>query len=231
MAARTKLQRRNARAVALAVLAICAFASGSAATEPSPDASELLHGLQAWLDDAGSLTGRFEQSRISGAIGEGLTESGQIWIRRPGKSRWDYTDPEIKVAILNGTKTLFYQAEEQQMIRADLADGGGLLAALLAGDDSLEKHFLAERIVRPDLEDGRGWFLRLIPREKVENFEEITIFLGRKHQLRAVEVLDATGNRILYRFPDLKRNRRVSDAIFEFSPPPGTDILENVPSD
>jgi outer membrane lipoprotein carrier protein len=122
-------------------------------------------------------------------------------------------------------------AEERQMYLADLTDGGGLLASLLAGEDSLTEHFRAERIARPDLEDGRGWFLRLIPREKVENFEEITLFLGRKHQLRAVEVLDATGNRILYRFPDLKRNRRVPDSIFEFSPPPGTDILENMPSD
>lgn len=215
----------------MAALLTLSLTTPPAATQPSPDASELLQGLQTWLDDAGSLTGRFEQSLVSGAFGEGLSESGRIWIRRPGKIRWDYTDPEIKVAILNGTKTLFYQAEEQQMIRADLADGGGLLATLLAGEDSLEEHFLAERIARPDLEDGRGWFLRLIPLAKVENFEEITIFLGRKHQLRAVEVLDATGNRILYRFPDLKRNRRVPDSIFEFLPPPGTDILENLPSD
>jgi outer membrane lipoprotein carrier protein len=215
----------------MAALLTLSLTTPPAAAQTSPDGSELLQGLQVWLDNAGSLSGRFEQSMVSGAFGEGLAESGRIWIRRPGKIRWDYTEPEMKVAILNGTKTLFYQAEEQQMIRADLADGGGLLAALLAGEGSLEDHFLAERITRPDLEDGRGWFLRLIPREKVENFEEITIFLGRRHQLRAVEVLDATGNRILYRFPDLKRNRRVSDAIFEFSPPPGTDILENVPSD
>ena len=106
-----------------------------------------------------------------------------------------------------------------------LADGGRLLAALLAGQGRLADLFTARRILRPDITAGRGWLLQLTPRQAGETFEEVTLFLGRQYQLRAVEVLDAAGNRVLYRFSDMKRNEEIPDAIFEFEPPEGTEIL------
>lgn len=190
-----------------------------------PGGDRLLAGLQDWLDGSTTLSGRFEQSLVSGAFGEGIRETGSLWIHRPGRMRWDYTDPEAKIAILDGETTLFYEEEAGQMTVGTLADGGGLLAALLTGRQRLDELFRPEQILRPDLSEGRGWFLRLLPREAEEAFEEVTLFLGRQYQLKAVEVLDASGNRVLYRFSDLKRNEVVPDQIFRFKPPEGTEIL------
>ncbi len=208
-------------AVVLAVLLL----TPAAAAADGPDADRLLAGLQDWLDRSTTLSGRFEQSLVSGAFGEGIRESGLIWIHRPGRMRWDYTDPEPKTAILNGDTTFFYEQDAGQMIVGTLTDGGGLLASLLAGQERLAALFRAERIMRPDLAQGRGWFLRLIPNMAEEAFEEVTLFLGRQYQLRAVEVLDASGNRVLYRFSDLKRNEGIPETVFDFEPPEGTEIL------
>ena len=199
--------------------------SPSVAAGDDPGGDRLLSGLQDWLDGSRTLSGRFEQSLVSGAFGEGIRETGLLWIHRPGRMRWDYTDPEAKIAILDGETTLFYEEEARQMTVGTLADGGGLLAALLAGRQRLEELFRPEQILRPDLSEGRGWFLRLLPREAEEAFEEVTLFLGRQYQLKAVEVLDASGNRVLYRFSDLKRNEGVPDQVFRFEPPEGTEIL------
>ncbi len=119
-------------AVLAGLLAMTAAVAGD-----GPDADGLLRGLQDWLDSTVTLSGRFEQSLVSSAFGEGIPESGLIWIHRPGRMRWDYTDPEAKTAILDGSSTLFYEQEERQMTVGTLADGGGLLAALLAGQDRL----------------------------------------------------------------------------------------------
>ncbi len=194
-----------------------------------PDAEAILEGLQSWLDRSETLSGRFEQSLVSGAFGEGVRETGSLWIHRPGRMRWDYTDPEAKTAILNGSATLFYEKEARQMMTGTLTEGGGLLAALLTGEERLADLFTARRIQRPDLTEGRGWFLQLVPTGTEEAFEEITLFVGRQYQLRAVEVLDASGNRVLYRFSDLKRNVDISEAIFQFEPPEGTEILSEAP--
>jgi len=210
--------------VRLIVLAALLLVPASAAAG-EPDAGRILEGLQDWLDRSDTLSGRFEQSLVSGAFGEGIRESGQVWIHRPGRMRWDYTEPEAKTAILRGSSTLFYEQEARQMMVGTLDEGGGMLASLLAGEERLADLFAARRIDRPDLSEGRGWFLQLVPHQAGEGFEEVTLFVGRKFQLRAVEVLDASGNRVLYRFSDLMRNVEIPDAIFGFEPPEGTEIL------
>ncbi len=215
---------KSLHALSAAVLAGLLSVTAAVAVD-GPDADRLLLGLQNWLDRTVTLSGRFEQSLVSSAFGEGIRESGLIWIHRPGRIRWDYTDPEAKTAILDGSATLFYEQEERQMTVGTLADGGRLLAALLAGQGRLADLFTARRILRPDITAGRGWLLQLTPRQAGETFEEVTLFLGRQYQLRAVEVLDAAGNRVLYRFSDMKRNEEIPDAIFEFEPPEGTEIL------
>lgn len=202
-----------------------------AAAAEGPDAATILEGLQDWLDGSRTLSGRFEQSLVSGAFGEGVRESGLIWIDRPGRMRWDYTDPEAKTAILDGSDTLFYEQEARQMMTGTLEDGGGMLAALLTGEERLADLFTARRIQRPDLTEGRGWFLELAPTTAEEAFEQITLFVGRRYQLHAVEVLDASGNRVLYRFSNLKRNVDIPEAIFRFQPPEGTEILGEAPGE
>ena len=211
----------------MVVLAALLLAPASVAAD-GPDADRILVGLQDWLDRSETLSGRFEQSLVSGAFGDGIRESGLIWIHRPGRMRWDYTEPENKTAILTGTATLFYEQEARQMMVGTLDDGGGLLAALLAGEQRLGDLFTVRRIDRPDLSEGRGWFLQLLPNRTGEVFEEVTLFVGRQYQLRAVEVLDASGNRVLYRFSDMKRNVAIPESIFEFEPPPGTEILGEI---
>ena len=96
-----------------------------AVTADGPDAEAILEGLQSWLDRSETLSGQFEQSLVSGAFGEGVRETGSLWIHRPGRMRWDYTDPEAKTAILNGSATLFYEKEARQMMTGTLTEGGG----------------------------------------------------------------------------------------------------------
>ena len=71
--------------------------------------------------------------------------------------------------------------------------------------------------------------MELVPIRAEETFEEISLLVGRRYQLHAVDVLDASGNRILYRFSDLQRNGEIPEAIFQFQPPAGTEFLGEDP--
>ena len=46
-----------------------------------------------------------------------------------------------------------------------------------------------------------------------------------RFSIEEAEVLDAVGNRILYRFSGIKRNRGIQASEFHFEPPPGTEIV------
>jgi outer membrane lipoprotein carrier protein len=194
------------------------FCSALSAAGPAPEA--VVQGFQGWLDGTETLQGKFEQTMISGALGTGLVESGRMYLERPGRMRWDYLEPERKVALLDGGLTRLYLEEEREMIEGRLEDESELLPELLAGEGRITDRFT------PSLLEGADYRLRLVPRGEGEPFAEVVLQLSSKRfAIEEAEVLDAAGNRMLYRFTDLRRNRGLPQAIFRFEPPPGTSIL------
>jgi outer membrane lipoprotein carrier protein len=186
------------------------------AAEPVP----ALGAVEAWLKETRTLEGRFVQTLRSGALGTGLSESGRLWIERPGRMRWDYEDPERKVALVNGEHTALYLEAEKQWIRGRLGEESGLLPALLAGNRPLSELFTAS--------DAGGSRVRLRPRESDGGtLEEIVLEIRPDTgAIDGAEILDAAGNRTAYRFEGWKRNRKLPDGVFAFEPPPGTEFVD-----
>ena len=190
-----------------------------------PDATAVLEGLQTWLDESRTLQGRFEQELLSGALGAGIEESGRIYIERPGRMRWDYVDPERKVAIVDGERTTLFLEEDLQLMLGRLEGEGDLLPALLAGEGRLASLFEASLVPTEESEKRGSHRLLLVPRRPGEVFENVELALGRRDfGIIAAVVLDAGGNRLFYRFFELERNRELPPGVFSFEPPEGTAI-------
>ncbi len=89
---------------------------------------------------------------------------------------------------------------------------------LLTGRRPLRDLFSAGIDVEP-VRRGRAR-LRLTPLVEDEAFTEVVLTLPVDGSgLDAVEVLDAGGNRMLYRFPRMQRNRGLPADLFSFKPP------------
>ena len=195
-----------------------------AGTAGEIDTARAVNGLQDWLDGTRSLSGKFEQVVISGMLGPGEPESGHIKLRRPGFMRWDYTDPENKTTLLLGTDILLYLEEDRQLIRSTLSEENDLLPSLLVGRGRIEELFEATLLPR---DRGRHHRLRLVPRDRHGSFEEVILILDRKsYAIKAIEVRDAAGNHMEYRFKGFRRNQRLPEGTFQFEPPPGTEIVD-----
>ena len=195
------------------------------ASPASPAAGEAVLGLQRWLDGTRDLEARFEQALVSSALGAGPREAGRIYLRRPGRMRWEYTTPEKKVALLVDDRTELYLSEERQLHRARLRPDDAPLAALLSGTEPIASVFVATSL--PQVPGRAGFRLRLVPRRETSGVEEIVLDLDPETwAVLGAEVLDAAGNRMAYAFSGLRRNRGISDALFRFTPPQGTEIVE-----
>jgi outer membrane lipoprotein carrier protein len=203
-------------AFACAVLATCPVAMA----EVESDAERRLAGLQRWLDATVDLSGRFEQELLSGALGTGIEERGEFSLVRPGKLRFDYLEPERKIAIVNGSSTVFWVEEEDQTTFGELAAEDDLLSVLLIGDRPLVELFRASIDLEPV---ARGRYrLRLVPLEEGQTLTELILTLREKGDaLEAVQVLDISGNRMLYRFPKLQRNHGIPSDRFLWKQAPG----------
>ncbi|HEX4825716.1 MAG TPA: outer membrane lipoprotein carrier protein LolA [Candidatus Polarisedimenticolaceae bacterium] len=205
-------------------IAMLVFAAVHAAAPPA-DLPTAVRGLQAWLDGTKTFEARFRQSLLSGALGAQTTETGRLYLERPGKIRWDYLDPDRKIALLVGRSTELYLEDDRQLRRGVLSDEAGLFPKLLAGNGRLVELFEAT-LVPPPQEAPGDLALKLIPRGAAAAVSEVVLSLHRGDcAIAGAIVLDEMGNRTSYVFSQAKRNGKLPDGIFAFEPPPGTEIV------
>jgi outer membrane lipoprotein carrier protein len=216
-------QKRWAGVACVAAVALAASAAAGASREL--DAASVAQRLQAWLDATRDFEAGFEQTLASGALGTGLAESGRLYLWRPGRMRWDYLEPERKVALVDGESTWLYLEEDSQLWEGRLEDDA-LLATLLAGARPLDTVFDSALLATPRRGGKGAYRLQLVPRTDDESFQHVVLTLRPpEFAIEAADVLDAAGNLMQYRFVDLRRNEGVSESVFHFEPPPGTEIV------
>ncbi len=204
-----------------AVAAVAGILGGLPATGAGGGAVEE---LDRWLAGTRDLECRFEQRLVSSALGGDARESGVLRLERPGRLRWDYREPEPKIVLVDGDRTVLYLVEDRQWIRGRLSEEQGVLPLLLAGRGSVADLFVASEAAG-DGRDGRPR-VRLVRKGASEGFEEIVLTLRPgDHAIERAEVLDGAGNRVEYRFSGLKRNRGIDPSVFAIEPPPGVEIL------
>jgi outer membrane lipoprotein carrier protein len=186
---------------------------------------EALAGVQRWLDGTKDLQGRFEQTLVSSALGVGPRESGRLFLRRPGRMRWEYTQPEAKIALVVDERTEIYLAEERRLHRAVLSEDDTALASLLSGTRPLASVF---HVTALPAEAGRAR-LKLVPRTETSGVREIVLALEPgSFAVSRVETLDQGGNRMAYVFSGLRRNAGIRDEVFRFTPPKGTEVVDGL---
>jgi outer membrane lipoprotein carrier protein len=216
------MQFRGIRAAAFTTVALVFCAASGAASDPV----EVLAGLQTWLDETRDLEAEFRQSLLSGALGAGPAERGRLFVDRPGRMRWNYLDPERKVALVIGDRTWLYLEQDRQLWEGRLDHAESLLPSLLASQGRLGELFETDLVAPPPGGTDRLLRLSLVPRNAGESFERITVAVGPEDfGIRSIEVLDAAGNRMLYEFSEIRRNAGLADGVFEFVPPAGTEIV------
>lgn len=177
--------------------------------------------LHAFLSGAKSGKATFRQV-VAPKGRQGAQESaGTFTFQRPGKFRWVYEQPYEQLIVGDGSKLWIYDRDLNQVIVRTLdAALGGSPAALLAGDNALEKHFtLADA--------GRGDGLELVdarPKSAESGFERVRIGF-RDNLPRRMELTDAFGNLTTLEFGTFERNPALDAGQFRFVPPKGADVV------
>ena len=179
--------------------------------------------LQTFLDGVQSLQARFDQSVFDTSQGQTRRLEGMFYLQRPGKFRWDYTEPKGQLVLADG-KTVWlveddlrqaYQKRQSEALR-------GTPALLLTEQLKLEDHFeIADLGAGQDLE-----WVELIPRDPESQFTRVLLaFAG--NELRRMELADKFGQVTRFGFSDIRRNPRLDPDLFVYVPPRGTQLFEH----
>lgn len=201
-------------AIACALVALSGPASANASG---------LAQLKSFVD--GAKTGRtmFRQSVLAKGRDQAQVSSGTFTFARPGRFRWAYEKPYEQLIVGDGTKLWIYDHDLNQVTthKQDVSLGASP-AALLSGDNSLERNF---EVVDAGSSEGLE-FVDARPRASESGVERVRIGF-RDNLPRMMELRDMFGNITTLTFESFERNVKLDPAQFVFVPPKGADVVGN----
>ena len=165
---------------------------------------------------------RFRQLVLDESLNAIDDGRGTVWIKRPGRFRWDYDLPDPQEIVGDGERIWLHDIDLEQVTVRDQAQAlGRTPAILLAGSGDLDETYRIEDIGV----QGRYDWVNLIPEDPESGFTEVRIGF-EDGRLSLMELIDTLDQRTRISFIDLEENIPVADSIFEFVPPEGVDIID-----
>jgi len=162
--------------------------------------------------------------------GSGISreESGTLWLKRPGRMRWNYQKPREKLFVTDGKTAWFYVPGEQQARKTPMKKLEDLRSPLayLLGKTKLQKEFTALSLApdKPPLHPG-DVVLRGVPKF-MEGVNQVLLEIAPGGRIVRLVVDGVDGSTTEYRFDDQKENQEIADRQFQFTPPAGVQVIE-----
>ena len=180
--------------------------------------------LDHFTRDLNTLDARFEQSVLDTENSRQGLFHGVFQMKRPGRFRWDYLDPEKRHIIADG-RDLWIVEDDLNHVTQYLQSMAlkGSPATLLLAEEPVEKEF---KVVELGEREGLQW-LELLPHDNDSDI--IRVLLAFKgNDLSRLELTDKFGQISRFSFFEIKRNLELPDSNFKYKPPDGWDVLKDL---
>lgn len=203
----------------LATLALSLASLAHAATGPARQR------LDAFATNLHSLKGDFTQT-LTDASGQGAkTSSGTLALEAPRQFRWDTLEPYKQTIVADGSRVWLYDPElEQVTVRVQSTEEAHSPLTVITDLKQLDKDFaVTERGER----EGLVW-LRLSSKAKDPQFDYADLGFDLQG-LKRMMFRDQLGAITDIRFSDWQRNVDLPPSTFNFTPPPGADVIGDLP--
>jgi outer membrane lipoprotein carrier protein len=161
-------------------------------------------------------------------LGMKRAESGTLTLKKPGRMRWDYSSPQGKLFLLDGTFAWFYSPGDPQVQRLPAKDLDDLRSPLrfLLGHASLEKE-IADLAIAPA---PNGLFtLSGHPKGEQARVARLTLTVTAEGAITAMQVEEVDGALTRFSFTGEQPNAAIPAETFRFTPPPGIPVVSALP--
>jgi outer membrane lipoprotein carrier protein len=221
------LQSGCAAGVLMALL-WCGLFAGAAWAQAPENGNDYIKKFESSYHDVRSLSADFVQTYTLG--GRTRTDTGRVIFARGGLMRWDYDRPTKKLFISDGKEMSLYVPEEHQLTRAPMKSSQDFRAPfeLLLSRFNFRKIFAKVEVDDAALPHGPGdHVLRAFPKKQfADAYQDVLIALDPQFNLRQLVVDYPDRSRMYFRFDHIKRDPAAPPSLFHFTPPPGTEIID-----
>jgi len=179
--------------------------------------------LDAFLDNLDTFQADFKQTLVNENGEELETVTGIVYMKTPGKFRWDYQDPYSQMIITDGSTLWLYDEDLEQVTIKDISGSiDNTPAAILSGEKNINEHFVI--IDMGDIE-GFNW-IELTPKDIENQYSNIRLGFD-KDKLGMMVLFDNLGQTTRIDFLNSKRNVKMKPSLFTFEPPENVDVIDD----
>jgi outer membrane lipoprotein carrier protein len=198
-----------------------------ATASPATDVKTLAAAVDEHYNHLHSLQAQFTELYRGSGIER--TESGTLWLKKPGKMRWEYRSPREKLFVSDGKDAWFYVPADHQARKTaarKLDDIRSPLAFLL-GKTKLEKELDALSLA-PDIPPSapENVVLRGVPRALADSVNEILLEIAPDKRIVRIVIDEVDGSVTEYRLSDQQEDAAIANSRFQFRPPAGTETID-----
>lgn len=152
------------------------------------------------------------------------TESGRLFLRKPGRMRWEYQKPDGKLFVSNGTDYWYYSPMARRAEKMKLKEAQDMQApmAFLIGRLDFRRDF-GKYLVKPE---GALYRITAEPRNPDRApYREISFLAGADARISQLTVRGQDGSTMEFQFANEQRNPAQADTLYQFTPPPGVEVV------
>jgi outer membrane lipoprotein carrier protein len=220
--------RTRLPALCLTLILAALLGPGSRAAA-APTLDEVVSALEQAQRRVTDLKAPFRQAAHNKALNQTIDARGTLYLKKPGKLRWEYQTPTPQEIISDGTRLWIYTPELKQVnVSAAPAALAGPAGSFLHGLGQVREHFEARFLNPAQPTDAEGLVvLDLAPKRPQPLLARLILSVDPKSWLvRQAVVHDELGNTVTVRFAETVVNSGLADGLFVFVPPPGVAVVQ-----
>jgi outer membrane lipoprotein carrier protein len=184
--------------------------------------------VQRRYDAAADFRAHFSQTITNPTFKRKSSLAGEVLLKKPGRMRWNYQTPEVKMYLADGATLWLYEPEDKQVFKQELKSSQ-LPAALafLTGKGKLSEEFDIGFASQPAWGTARDYVLSLHPKQAQPAVKEIVFVVDPDSFLVRESVLvDGQGNVNDMLFSEIKVSTGLPDSTFRWTPPAGVRVID-----
>jgi outer membrane lipoprotein carrier protein len=185
---------------------------------------QILNEVEAHYNGVRTLQVNFEESLAApGQLKR--TEAGRLYLRKPGRMRWDYTLPAGKLFMSDGKQVYYYNPSTNTAEKMKLKETEDLRAplAFLLGRLDFEKDFtnFTSRT------EGEFTVVSALPKSDKLPYKQVEFAVSPHREIRRLIVTGQDNSLLTFVFSEERMNPAVGDQVFRFQLPAGAKWIDS----
>jgi len=207
------------------VFVALAFVTLTSLGKTAPLSEADLKNLLGGIGQNRSTQADFQEERMIRLMMKPIRSSGRIWFQPPNKFRREVKGNSPSVTVSDGRQLWIYYPNFKSAERYPLGKGSPLDSTVAAINSALNLENIENMFQINGAKTEKGYELALTPRtpSMKRAFQKLDLKINDNLRVERTDMLLPNGDRIVTTYSNQTR-APVPASIFEFKPPPGTEI-------